>query len=195
MHNKAILRIFVYCHFLCKETHKNRQQTHPANGGVRLINSKDCSLTPKVNYLPFLLVILTLGCATNSKNSNGTFCHSDSAQLKNKGCTIDELPSELKKQLSVTLNEGVHKILSNLKPPKYDGGRYSGEITMCLNRSGAVEKVVINEPSGHKKLDSAFLDAVIATDQIVDVPKVECLADYLYFMPIELNYDETDMAH
>jgi hypothetical protein len=152
-------------------------------------------LIAKVKYLPFLLVLLTLGCATNSKNSDNPYCHLDSEQLKNKGCTIDELPSELKKQLNATLNAGMRAILSNLNPPKYDGERYRGEITMCLNRSGAVEKVVINEPSGHEKLDSAFLDAVIATGQIIKVPKVECLADYLYFIPIELNYDETDMAH
>jgi hypothetical protein len=32
--NKAILRIFVFCHLLCKETHKSRHQTTTANGGV-----------------------------------------------------------------------------------------------------------------------------------------------------------------
>ena len=34
--HQAIFRIFVFCHRLCKETHKRRHQTHPANGGVRI---------------------------------------------------------------------------------------------------------------------------------------------------------------
>jgi len=175
--------------------HKKRQFAPAHAAGVRLINSKDRSLISKLKYLPFLLVFLTLGCTTTSKKSDVKYCHSDSEYLKNKGCTIDELPSKLKKQLNVTLREGMRNIISNLNPPKYDGGKYNGEITMCLNRSGAVEKVVVNLPSGHKTLDSSFLDAIVTTNQIVKMPKTGCLADYLYFMLIELTYDETDMAH
>ena len=135
-----------------------------------------------------------MGCATNSENSNVIHCHSDSEYLKNKGCTIDELSSESKNQLNVTLNKGIRNIVSHLNPPKYDGGKYKGEITICLNRSGGVEKVVINKPSGHIGLDSAFLNAVMATKQIIKVPNAKCLSEYLYFIPLELNYDETDMA-
>ena len=156
--------------------------------------TKDCSLFSNFKYTPLLFVALMLGCATTSKNSNDSFCHPYEDYKDSISCSIENLPSELKAQLNTTLTEGIHNILSKLNPPKYDGGKYKGEITICLNRDGVVEKAVVNEPSGHKALDSTFLDAVFATEKVIIVPQDDCSSDLLYFMPVVLNYDETDMA-
>jgi hypothetical protein len=74
MHNKAILRISVFCHLLCKETHKSRHQTTTANGGVKLFEM----LTMILKLFVIVCALTAVGCS----NENNVFSSTRSQTIE-----------------------------------------------------------------------------------------------------------------
>ena len=139
------------------------------------------------------IVLGCVGCANISTDRNELVCHLEEIEKRKTECVAKNLSPELKQVYTSAMKEGIEKILSNYNPPKYDGGKYSGEINFCLNANGGIDSAMLYKASGHRGLDVAMMKAIKKTKDIIAVPDNECLANSFYFNQLKLYYDQNDM--
>ena len=147
-----------------------------------------------INVLVFILALTIVGCSTQPPRPSALICKpSDTVLRKKANCDAKTLAGELRGQYESEMEKGIKRILSNYNPPKYDGGKYKGEITICLNEGGGIESSVLTKASGHHELDEAMLEAANKTLYVIDIPKNECLDSKFYLKQFVLSFDQNDM--
>ena len=110
-----------------------------------------------------------------------------------EGQIIKESLSNYEKQiLNKHLTAEAEYIFSYHKPPKKDGKKYYGEISMLLDSNGNIAEITLKLPSGSDALDESVYNALVQAKSL-KLPNDPLLRKAMVTAPLTLNYSDEEM--
>jgi len=142
-----------------------------------------------------LNLLVLQGCANkqNYINNPNQYCLETIPSDISKDCDIHNLGKEKLNEKVSYLKRHLDKIMSNYSAPIFDGNKYYGQITFCIDNKGKINQIELFQPSGSVDLDEA-LNAAVKKTVILPLPKSECLKSHTEYFKQTLYYDHNDMA-
>lgn len=139
-----------------------------------------------------ILTLLTI-TACSTMNREKYTCHAEEVLKYEPICSNwNDLNEKQMDWYRGFLRHSASMVKLNLDAPNKDGNKYLGRISICLDRKGIVDEIIVRQRSGHEELDQAFLKS-LKTLKPLPMPNESCLADLIYYQRLELFYDEQDM--
>ena len=96
------------------------------------------------------------------------------------------------KEFDSMMKKSMDHIGENIHAPKWDGGKYYGEINFYVTDLGVIEKIVIKVPSGHEGLDQSMVNSLLITKRL-PMPTGEKVKAAMMLTQKLLFYSDKDM--
>ena len=106
-----------------------------------------------------------------------------------EGQIIKESLSDYEKHLT----SEAEYIFSFHKPPKKDGKKYYGEISLLLDALGNIAEITLKLPSGSDALDESVYNALVQAKSL-KLPNAPLLRKAMITAPLTLNYSDEEMV-
>jgi hypothetical protein len=105
----------------------------------------------------------------------------------------ETLSDEEKQIFNAHLQSESEYIFSFLKPPKKDGKKYYGIISLLLDSNGVIAEITLKKPSGSDALDESFYNALVLAKKL-KLPSDPLLRKVMITAPLTLHYDHDEMV-
>ena len=111
-----------------------------------------------------------------------------------EGQKIKQSLSDQEKQLlNMHLLSEAEYIFAFHQPPKKDGKKHYGEISLLLDSSGVISEVTLKNPSGSDVLDESVYKALMRAKKL-KLPSDPLLRRAMVTAPLTLNYSDEEMV-
>jgi outer membrane biosynthesis protein TonB len=105
----------------------------------------------------------------------------------------ESLSNDEKQLLNTHLTSEAGYIFTFHKPPKKDGKKYYGEISLLLDSNGVIAEIALKLPSGSDVLDESVYKALVEAKKL-KLPSDPILRKAMITAPLTLNFSHEEMV-